>query len=214
MDCRKIIVDTGLRLVNEGFTIGTWGNISCRDTGTGLIYMTPSGMDYSSLTVDDIVAMSADGSVATVNRRPSTEKSMHLAVYSARPEVYAIIHTHPVYSTVFGCMGEDIPLITDEAAQCLGDVCRVAKYALPGSDELAANCVKALGTTANCCLLRSHGAVCVGKNMEKAFTVSSVLEITAKIYILIRLMGENYKPISKENIEKMQHFAEHIYGQK
>jgi L-fuculose-phosphate aldolase len=170
-------------------------------------------MDYRSLTESDVVAVYADGSVAAGTRRPTTEKAMHLAFYAARPEVGAIIHTHPVYSTAFACMGEAIPLITDEAAQCLGDVCRVAEYALPGTPELAANCAAALDKRANCCLLRSHGAVCVGKSMDKAFTVSRVLEATAQIYQLIRSMRGSYIPISWDNIEKMRYFSEHLYGQ-
>lgn len=146
-------------------------------------------------------------------RRPSIETGLHCAIYRARSEVNAVIHTHPIYSMVFSCTGEDIPLLMDEAAQCMGDTCRTAEYALPGSPELAENCIKALGEKANACLLKSHGAVCLGADMKSAFRVVKVLEVTAQIYQMIRSMGACYCPISQENIEKMQYFVCNLYGQ-
>ena len=212
MDYREIIVTAGKKLIHEGFTIETWGNISVRDEA-GLVYITPSGMDYETCTVDDVVVMKPDKTVVSGARRPSIETGLHLAVYTARPEVSAIVHTHPLSSMVFACTGMSIPLLTDEASQALGDEVRTARYGLPGSLELAQNCVDALGQKSNACLLQSHGAVCVGKNMPAAFTVAKVLEMTAELYYRICVMGKSYIPISEENIAAMQEFVAHSYGQ-
>ena len=212
MDYREIIVTAGKKLIHEGFTIETWGNISVRDEA-GLVYITPSGMDYETCTVDDVVVMKPDKTVVSGARRPSIETDLHLAVYAARPEVSAIVHTHPLSSMVFACTGMSIPLLSDEASQALGDEVRTARYGLPGSLELAQNCVDALGQKSNACLLQSHGAVCVGKNMPAAFTVAKVLEMTAELYYRICVMGKSYIPISEENIAAMQEFVAHSYGQ-
>lgn len=210
---RNVIVEAGKKLINEGFTVETWGNISARDD-EGKVYITPSGMDYAVCTADDIVVMDINGKILRGERVPSIETGLHLAVYRARQEVGAIVHTHPVASTVFSCMGEDIPLFTDEAAQALGDVVRTAKYALPGSKEIAENCVAALGDRSNACLLQSHGAVCLGADMKGAFKVARVLEMTAEIYYRIRAVGGNFVPISEENIAAMQDFVKNKYGQR
>ncbi len=212
MDYREIIVTAGKKLIHEGFTIETWGNISVRDEA-GLVYITPSGMDYETCTVDDVVVMKPDKTVVSGARRPSIETDLHLAVYAARPEVSAIVHTHPLSSMVFACTGMSIPLLSDEASQALGDEVRTARYGLPGSLELAQNCVEALGQKSNACLLQSHGAVCVGKDMPAAFTVAKVLEMTAELYYRICVMGKSYIPISEENIAAMQEFVAHSYGQ-
>ena len=212
MDYREIIVTAGKKLIHEGFTIETWGNISVRDEA-GLVYITPSGMDYETCTVDDVVVMKPDKTVVSGARRPSSETDLHLAVYAARPEVSAIVHTHPLSSMVFACTGMSIPLLSDEASQALGDDVRTARYGLPGSLELARNCVEALGQKSNACLLQSHGAVCVGKDMPAAFTVAKVLEMTAELYYRICVMGKSYIPISEENIAAMQEFVAHSYGQ-
>ena len=214
MNYKQEVIDAGIKMLRTGATIGAWGNISVRDHETGSVYITPSGMPYDSLTEDDIIVMAQDGTILEGKRKPSIEKDLHLAVYSARTDVYAVIHTHPIYSTAFSSMGEGIPLLLDEAAQVLGAPVRTAKYALPGSIELAENCVEALGDKAMACLLQSHGAVCVGVSIDKAFTVSSVLEATARIYYLIRSMNGQYRPISEADIEYMQDFIRNRYGQR
>ena len=214
MNFKKLIVDSGLRMLNSGYTVETWGNISYRDKETNLVYLTPSGMDYSKITEEDVIVCDLSGNIAEGKRKPTIEKDLHLGVYKARPEVNAIIHTHPIYSTVFSCAGEDIPLVIDEAAQTLGCAIKTAPYALPGSQELADNCVKALGTEANACLLMSHGAVCVGETMDAAFKVSTVLEVTAQIYYMVNSMGKECIKISDENIAAMAYFVKNVYGQR
>lgn len=213
MNYRKLIVDNGLRMLGSGLTVETWGNISCRDPETGLVYMTPSAMNYDSITPEDVVVCALDGSIVEGKRKPTIEKDLHLAVYRARSEVNAVVHTHPIYSMVYSCQGKSIPLIIDEAAQVLGAECKSTDYALPGSEELARECVKALGEEANSCLLHSHGAVCIGANMDAAFKVATVLEVTAQIYSMIEATGGRPVPISAANVAAMKDFVKYHYGQ-
>ena len=208
---KRAVIAAGKRMLAEGVTIGAWGNISVRDEA-GRVCITPSGMAYGTLTEDDIVVLAPDGTRLEGERKPSIETGLHLAVYAARPDCRAIVHTHPVYSTAFSAMGEDIPLFLDEAAQQLGDTVRTAEYALPGTPELAENCVRALGPRSMACLLRSHGAVCLGETLDQAFLVSQVLESTARIYGLIRSMGGAFLPLSQEDIRAMQEFVKNEYG--
>ena len=212
MNYKELLITYGKKLIHEGFTVETWGNISVRGDD-GLVYITPSGMDYDSCTEDDIVVMKLDGTIVEGKRRPSIEKDLHLSIMRERREVNAVVHTHPIYSTIFACMGKEIPLVCDEAAQTLGDTVITAPYAIPGSDELAENCVKALGKKANACMLMSHGAVCVGKDLKGAFKVARVLEMTAEIYYRILSINGKYIPISQENLLEMQTILPKKYGQ-
>ena len=95
----------------------------------------------------------------------------------------------------------------------LGDTCRCTEYALPGSLELAEQCVEALGKEANACLIHSHGAVCLGADMEGAFKTAAVLEVTAQIYYMIQAAGGEPAGISPENIAAMKEFVKNSYGQ-
>ena len=213
MDYRSLIVESGKKMSHSDLTVSTYGNISYRDPETGRVYLTPSGMDYDTITEDDIVVVDLDGNRLEGERKPTIEAGMHLLIYKARPDVNAIIHTHPLYSMVYACQGETIPLFTDGAAQTLGDVVRTSKYALPGSPEMAENVVKALGDKAMSCLVRSHGAVAVGKDMKTAFKVCTILETTAHIYQMIQATGKEPLSLNDTDVEEMRDFAKHRYGQ-
>lgn len=212
MNYKNMLVEAGLRMLRSGLTVETWGNISLRDAQTGLVYLTPSALPYDTLTEDDVVVAKLDGSIVFGTRKPTIETGMHLGIYRARADVNAIVHTHPVYSQVFGTLREEIPPIIDEAAQIMGTGVPVTPYALPGSPELAANCIAALGETGHACLLANHGAVCVGGDVDFAFKVSTVLEMTAQIYYMARCIGTP-KLLTQEQIAFMHDFAYNHYGQ-
>lgn len=137
---------------------------------------------------------------------------LHVLVYQRRKDVNAILHTHPVSSTVFGVLYKSIPVVTDEMAQAIGGAVQCAEYALPGSIELAHNADKALGDV-QACLLANHGAICVGKDMKECFKVAVVLETSADIYARALSIGEPVE-ISKENTAWMRDFAVNKYGQR
>jgi L-fuculose-phosphate aldolase len=211
LNFREIVVQAGIRMLHSGLTVETWGNISVRDARTGLVYLTPSAMPYDQLTPDDIVIMGPDGSAAAGQRKPTVEAGMHLGIYRARHDVCAIVHTHPVESSVFGVLHRPIPPIIDEAAQVLGGSVGVTEYALPGTQELAENAVKTLGGGA-ACLLANHGAVCVGKDIDAAFRACEVLEMTAHIYRMALAVGTP-TVIPANKVAYMKNFMEHHYGQ-
>lgn len=210
---RKALIEAGKTLLHSGLTVETWGNLSLRDPETGLIYLTPSAMDYETCTEEDIVVLFPDGRISCGTRKPSVEKDLHLAIYRTRPEINAVIHTHPIYSTIFSCIGEQIPLFLDEAAQALSAPVKVCPYALPGSKELAKACANALSHGENACLLKSHGAVCIGRTQKEAFKTAKVLEMTAEIYWRIRAIGKMPDPLDPNDIAAMRHFALYNYGQ-
>lgn len=211
MNFKVMLIEAGKLMLSKGFTAETWGNISLRDPQTGLFYITPSGMSYDSLLESDIVIIDRDGARIEGSRKPSIEKSLHLRIYEMRPEINAIVHTHPIYSTVFGVLQKPIPPIIDEAAQTLGGTVEVAEYGLPGTDNLAENACCALGSKM-ACLLSHHGAICVGSNLEQALKVCNVLEITAQIYKMALSIGHP-TAIDSNNIDKMNYFLKHNYGQ-
>ena len=212
MNYKRFLIDACLRMIGAGLTVETWGNISVRDPETGYVYLTPSGMPYDTIVEDDIVVMDLDGNRIEGERKPTIEHAMHLGIMRNRPDVNAVVHTHPVYSQVFALLHENIPPVIDEAAQILGDEVRVTEYALPGSPEMAENAIKALGNDA-ACLLANHGAVAVGKDMDAAFKVCTILEMTSQIYYMARCIGEP-KHIDADKVAFMKDFVANHYGQR
>lgn len=213
MDYRQQIIDAGKLMLGSGLTVGTWGNISCIDRENNLVYLTPSGMPYNTLELDDIPVLSLDGKVVKGERKPTIEVDLHLSVYREFKDVNAVVHTHPKWSMIFACIRKDIPLICDEAAQILSGEVKCTDYALPGTKELADKCRDALKNS-NACLLASHGSVCVGPSLKDCFSVATVLEYTAELYYHILSMGEKPKKLKDEDIKYMFEFVHTKYGQK
>ena len=210
---KEIVADTGVTMIEEGLTVGTWGNISVRDPETDLIYISPSGMDYREIEPEDIVVLDLEVNVVDGKRVPSIEKQTHLAVYRARPDVNAVVHTHPLYSTVLGVNMMELPAISEDFAQIVGDKIICSKYALPGTKELGVNVAAGLGEERNAVLLPNHGTVNVGEDMKTALTVCHVVEKTAHIYIMALNIGTPHL-ISAEDIKAMQDYKKNHYGQR
>ena len=212
-ELKQLIVDTGMEIVKTGMTVGTWGNISIRDPETNLMYISPSGMDYRSIQPRHVVVMTLDLEVVDGIAEPSVEKHMHAEVYRTRREINAVVHTHPIFSSVFGVDRMDLPAVSEDFAEIVGDVvCCSEPYELPGSEALARAAVKALKNHF-AVILPNHGALSVGEDMKKALKVSVVLEKNAQIYLYALSIGKPtlFKP---EDIAFMQKFARENYGRK
>ena len=207
---KRLIVDTGRELYKQSLTIGTWGNISFLDSETALVYIKPSGMDYNEINLEDVIVVDKKGRIVGGFRKPSIEMPMHLSIYNARKDVGAIVHYHPIYSSVLAVTGSSLPGICEDFVQIVGEKVLCAKYALPGSDELAKNAVASLGER-NAVFLLNHGTLCVGRDMKEAMKVCYVVEKTAHIYILSKSVGK-CRIIPEEDIKKMQNFARNAYG--
>ena len=213
MNYKAELVAAGKLMLEKKLTVETWGNISIYDAESGLVYMTPSAMAYHTIGEDDVVVVRlSDGEVVEGHRKPTVEKELHLGVYRKRPEIRAVIHTHPIYSQVFAVLHQSIPVVIDEAAQALGGEVVTAEYALPGTPELAENTLKALGDDKMACLLANHGAVCLGEDLGKAFKTCAVLEMTAQIYQMALQIGTPHV-IPEDLAAFMRDFAKNHYGQ-
>jgi L-fuculose-phosphate aldolase len=207
---KKLIVNTGRKLYKQNLTIGTWGNISVLDPDTDLVYIKPSGINYNEIDLEDIMVIDKKGKIVEGFRKPSIEMPMHLSIYNARKDVKAIIHYHPIYSSVLAVTGFSLPGICEDFVQIVGEKVLCAKYALPGSEELAKNAVVSLGNR-NAVFLLNHGTLCVGRDIKEAMKVCYVVEKTAHIYILSKNLG-NCRVIPEEDIKVMQDLAKNSSG--
>lgn len=210
---KRVIVDTGMEMIKTGMTVGTWGNISIRDPETNLVYISPSGMNYTDIETQHVVVMDTEMNIVDGEAEPSIEKNMHTAVYRARADVNAVVHTHPTWSSVFGVVRQNLPAVSEDFAQIVGAEVELCKtYELPGTPGLGKTAVESLGNNF-AVLLPNHGALSVGPDIGYALKVSVVLEKNAQIYLFAKLFGTPnlFEP---SDIEAMQQFARTQYGKK
>ncbi len=207
---REIVLNACRRMVNDKLTVGSWGNISLR-TDDNNVVITPSGTNYTKSTVDDMVITGINGNILEGKLKPSSERLMHYEIYKNRKDVNAIVHTHSIYSSVLSVVDENIPAITEDIAMLLGNNIKVSEYAITGSIELAKNVVSGLGNN-NATVMKNHGAVSVGSDMERSITASEVLEKSAKIYIYSRMIGK-VNIIPDNDINKLRAISEDYLNQ-
>ncbi len=183
------VLDAAKDMLRRGLVEGTAGNISARRSD-GNIVITPSSVDYRDMQLDDLVLVDPEGAVlqAADGRSPSSEMKLHLACYHAFDDIGSVIHSHPVWATMFAIAHEPIPACIDEfAVYCGGDV-RCTEYAASGTPEVGGNAVKALEGRA-AALIANHGLVAVGPRPDKVLHVTALVERTAQIVWGARALG-------------------------
>ena len=180
-------------MASLGLVTGSSGNVSMRlrrdDDTRELLAVTPSGKPYATLKDEDIVITDFDVESVEGELTPSSETLLHVAIYRARPDVQAVIHTHSVFSSVAALAGLDIPPIIDEMMIAIGGPVKVSRYAFPGTQELADNVCAALDER-NGALIRNHGAVGVGRDLREALDVCALVERVAQIFIYASMLGK------------------------
>lgn len=189
-ELREELAGVARDMISSGLVTGTSGNVSAR-TPEGDVLITPSGLDYATMTPEDVVLVDLDMNVLEGSLVPSTETPMHTGIYKARRNVDAVVHTHSRFATTLACLRWEIPPV-HYMLTTLGPDGRVplAPYVLYGTEQLAENAAGALGDSHNACLLANHGTITVGESAETAFARTVVLEEMAELYYRTRLVGE------------------------
>jgi L-fuculose-phosphate aldolase len=182
---RRALVALYVALAQRGMNTGSSGNVSAR-TPDGML-ITPSGCSAETLREADLVPMALDGTVPG-DAVPSSEWSMHAAIYQAYPAAAWLVHTHADACTALACLDEGLPGFHYMVTRFGGGDVRCAPYVTFGTPELAGLAVTALeGRTA--CLLANHGMVVVGRDADDALGGAVLLETLCRQYLLARAAG-------------------------
>jgi L-fuculose-phosphate aldolase len=205
LEARKTVLDTAREMCAKGLVVGNSGNISLRlppEGNTGLMAITPTSRHYDTLDYDDIPIIDFNGKNIEGKLKPSVETPLHIAIYQARKNVNAVIHTHSVFASAITVAGLEIPPILLDQVLFLGGEIKASGGALVSTDEQISGFIRALGDR-SAALIPNHGAVGTGKTMRDAFTACELIEKTARIYLLALGAGKvNQLPQDVINLEK------------
>ena len=203
----EAIVVAAQRLDAAGMMPSKSGNLSVRH-GAGFL-ITPAALPYAAMTPADIVAAAADGTALPgAPHRPSSEVRLHAAIYAARPEVGAVVHTHSPRATALSCARAGIPPFHYMVLLAGGPI-RCAEHATFGTEALARNGVAALADR-RAVLLANHGAVACGTTLAAALTLALEVENLAGQYL--DLLAAGLKPVrlkKRELAEAAAQFADY-----
>ncbi|MFL6256914.1 MAG: aldolase [Pyrinomonadaceae bacterium] len=196
------LCETADSFYERGYAFGSTGNISVR-LGER-VWITPTGKSLKGLKPEQLACVSLDGESLN-EHRPSKEFPFHLAVYTRRADVRAVVHLHTLYSVALSCLDgfdaeEPLPPLTPYYFMRVAPLA-VLPYFRPGSEGLAA----AVGEAAprhNCMLLRNHGVVCAGATLSEAVDRTEELEQTARLHFILR--GERVRLLTTEEVEELK----------
>lgn len=206
---KQQVFETTMDLVKIDLIRLSSGNISMR-LPDGNVAITPSALLYSEMQPDDIVIIDMDGNTIEGSHKPSSEKSLHLALLQSRDDIQAVVHTHSVYSIAFSAVEMELPLVCVELISVGGPI-PVAEYCCPGTSkvgEVAASFFRAHPRLKGL-LLKYHGMVAIGKNLNDAYQNAYKLETGAEIYHLALQTGRIPQPLSDEEVQEIFRVYQH-----
>ena len=198
------ILDVCKKMLKKGLIVGTAGNVSMRvrlPDGKDGFLLTPSTVHYENMTIEDLVLIDRNLKVLAGVRNPTSEKHLHVNILLSRKDVNAVIHSHAPYSTILSIARIPLGPIVDEIIPFIGG-CEIADYGMAGTDDISQKALKALGNN-YAVFLPNHGNICVGTDIQHAFTVLKQLEFAAKVQYKASLLGTIYAlPEEAEKDEK------------
>lgn len=228
-ELRSKVCQANKDVVSSGLVLLTWGNVSGVDRDAGVMAIKPSGVEYESLTPDDIVIVSLEtGDTVEGHLRPSSDTPSHRALYLNFLQVGAIVHTHSTYATSFAQAHREIPCLgTTHADHFYGNIPvtrELTQEEIRDSYEwntglviverftegaLNANEIPAV-------LIAGHGPFAWGKDINSAVENAIVLEEAARMTVITQQLNTATKVIPTELLDKhylRKHGGDAYYGQ-
>ena len=192
-ELKKRVYEANMLLPKYVLVTFTWGNVSEIDRETGYFVIKPSGVDYETMTPDDMVVMDLDGNRIEGRYKPSSDTATHIELYKKYPEIGGVVHTHSPEATSWAQAGRSIPLYgTTHADYFYGDI-PCARVLTPEELEEAYERntgvviietfekagINPMHTPAVLCT--NHGPFAWGKDAHEAVHNAVVLEEVAKM---------------------------------
>ena len=221
------VLEANLALVKHNLVTFTWGNVSGIDREKNLVVIKPSGVEYDTMTVDDMVVVDLEGNVIEGKWKPSSDTPTHLALYKAFDNIGGIVHTHSRWATSWVQAGRGIPAYgTTHGDYFYGEIpCTRQMTAAEIGGEYEKETGKVIvetigGRSADdipAALVYSHGPFAWGTDPENAVHNAVVLEELAFMAAQTEILNPNVTQMQQELLDKhylRKHGKNAYYGQK
>lgn len=197
---KEQMCDIGRRIWTKGFCAGNEGNHSFR-LSENRILCTPTGISKGNLKPDDICTVDLEGKQLAGTRKRTSEMLLHLAVYKNRPDIKAVIHSHPPHATAFAVAGVDLPTRIHPEAEVFLGVVPTAKYVTPGDKRLGDSILPYVKDS-NTIILQSHGTICFDVDLEQCYYKLEIVDAYARILLLAKQVG-SIRPLTDIEMKEL-----------
>jgi L-ribulose-5-phosphate 4-epimerase len=225
---KEEVFKANIELVNQGLVIYTWGNVSAIDRESQLVVIKPSGVDYDTMTVEDMVVVDLEGNIVDGALKPSSDTPTHLAMYKAYDTIGSVVHTHSEWATSWAQAGRSIPCYgTTHADYFYGEILctrpltteeiqldyelNTGKVMIETLQKHEKSPVEIPGM-----IITNHGPFGWGESASKAVHNMKVMEEVAKMAYRSEKMNPDIKPIPQSLLDKhylRKHGKNAYYGQ-
>ena len=188
----KELIDTSHYIYKKGLVPGKSGNISCRfyEDDISKVAITRSGIAKRNVEACDVIIVDMDGNVFEGDKKPSMETFLHLGIYRERDDINSIVHSHSPFATGFSMSGKKLKRL-----EGFGPIETLyipyVKYSAPGSKELAEDTAFLMKNN-DAVVLKNHGTVAAGINLDEATLLAEFIEDIAKIQYIAHTLSPNY----------------------
>jgi ribulose-5-phosphate 4-epimerase/fuculose-1-phosphate aldolase len=187
-ELQQQLVDA-IRMLARADIVDHSGHGSARRDGQSF-YINSAASARGALTTDDIVAVDLDGNLVEGGARPPFEFHIHSEIYRVRPDVHAVMHTHPRWSTFLTMVGAPYRAVYAQGA-LLGNIPLVDSPLSVNTRSMGERVAVTLGG-GPAVLLKSHGAVVVGSDVVECFALAAYLEENAYRQYMATQIGDPY----------------------
>ncbi len=227
-ELKQKVYEANILLPKYGLVTFTWGNVSAIDRESGLFVIKPSGVEYDTMTPDDMVVMDLDGNKVEGKLNPSSDTPTHVEIYKAFKEVGGVVHTHSSYATSWAQAGRSIPCYgTTHADYFYGEIpCVRCLTKEEIEDAYETNTGKLIVSefermekdpvAVPAVLCKNHGVFSWGKDAHEAVHNAVVTEEVAKMAYRCEVINPRVMPAPQELQDKhyyRKHGANAYYGQ-
>jgi L-ribulose-5-phosphate 4-epimerase len=227
-ELKQKVYEANILLPKYGLVTFTWGNVSAIDRESGLFVIKPSGVEYDTMTPDDMVVMDLDGNKVEGKLNPSSDTPTHVEIYKAFKEVGGVVHTHSSYATSWAQAGRSIPCYgTTHADYFYGEIpcvrClnkdEIETAYEENTGHLIVNEFERMGkdpVAVPAVLCKNHGVFSWGKDAHEAVHNAVVTEEVAKMAYRCEVINPRVMPAPEELQDKhyyRKHGANAYYGQ-
>ena len=195
---RQDLIDTARKMEQYNLIRMSGGNVALRVED--MILVTPTAMAYDTMIPEDIVVVDCEGRVIEGKRKPTSDLKAILYILNHMPEVNAVIHTHQPKAVALSLITDKLPLISTTMVDEVKDEVNVAPFTISSDEGMGIQTVE-YATRALCVILKNHGIMAFGKDLEQALSAAIYLEESCEVYMSALATGKDITILTKEQAE-------------